>query len=261
MGAKVGVAKGAVSDLNLTPLIDIVLVVLIIMMVNIPIQIDEMGIKLPSNEVPNPPPPPNPDQLVVAIYEDGRFALNRRVMSEDVLVYELTRRLGPMANKNVFIDGAAKAPYGSIVHLVDVARESGAVMVGLAKLKDTGPLEPTSVAPGAMPKGVVLGTPRVVGDIEQSAAMKAMTPLKSSFEGCYATRLAAIPDLSGRLQVKAVIGPQGEHMEPPSLAEGGTIEDAELIACVTPYLPNLRFDPLGPSKTAVALFPILFSPG
>ncbi len=261
MGAKVGGTKGAVSDLNLTPLIDIVLVVLIIMMVNIPIQIEEMGIKVPSNEVPNPPPPPNPDQLVVAVYEDGRLALNRRVMSEDLLVYELTRRLGPMANKNVFIDGAAKVPYGTVVHLVDIARESGAVLVGLAKLKESGPLDPTSVAPGAMPKGVVLGTPRVVGDIEQTAAMNAITPLKTSFEACYATRLGAVPELSGRLQVKAVIGPQGEHMEPPSLAEGGTIDDADLIACVTPYLPNLRFAPLGDGKTAVALFPILFSPG
>jgi len=51
MGAQLG-TKGAISDINMTPLIDIVLVVLIIMMVNIPIQIEEMGLKLPSNVPP-----------------------------------------------------------------------------------------------------------------------------------------------------------------------------------------------------------------
>jgi biopolymer transport protein ExbD len=55
MGAKLGGGGGAVSDINMTPLIDIVLVVLIIMMVNMPIQIEEMGVKLPG--VSDKPPP------------------------------------------------------------------------------------------------------------------------------------------------------------------------------------------------------------
>ena len=67
--------KGAMSDLNLTPLIDIVLVVLIIMMVNIPIQIEEMGVKLPSSITPPPQTETPPEQLVIAIYEDGTLAL------------------------------------------------------------------------------------------------------------------------------------------------------------------------------------------
>ena len=66
MGAQLG-NSGAFSDINMTPLIDIVLVVLIIMMVNIPIQIEEMGLKLPS-PLPPPPPPDVPvEQLVIAI--------------------------------------------------------------------------------------------------------------------------------------------------------------------------------------------------
>ena len=55
MGAKVG-TDSSFDDLNLTPLIDVVLVVLIIMMVSIPIQVQEMGVKVPDpNQQPKPP--------------------------------------------------------------------------------------------------------------------------------------------------------------------------------------------------------------
>jgi biopolymer transport protein ExbD len=261
VGAKVGVSKGAVSDLNLTPLIDIVLVVLIIMMVNIPIQIREMGVKLPSSEVKPDQKEPPADQLVVAVYEDGRLALNRRIMTEDVMFYEITRRLKPMAHKNVFVDAHEAVPYGRVVDLVDLAREAGAALVGMAKMKPEGPPEPTSVAPGSMPRGVTLGSPKVFGGIEEAAAYEAIRPLQGSLEACFLGRLAAVPDLSGRLQIKTVVGPQGEHMEPPALGDGGTVEDADLKACVEALLPSIRTGPLGEGKTAVVLYPVLFSPG
>ncbi len=260
MGAKVGVSKGAVSDLNLTPLIDIVLVVLIIMMVNIPIQVQEMGVKLPNTEVQQPVDPP-PEQLVVAVYEDGRLALNRRVMSEEVMFYEITRRLKPMAHKNVFIDVHPAVLYGRMVDMVDLSREAGAALVGLAKLKPDGPLEPTSVAPGAMPRGVTLGSPKTVGDISEENAYAAIAPLQGSLEACYLGRLAVVPDLSGRVQIKTVIGPSGEHMEPPALGDGTTMEDADLKLCVEGLFGHLKYQPLGSGKTAVVLYPVLFSPG
>ena len=100
MGASLGTGDGPNAELNLTPLIDIVLVVLIIMMVNIPIQIEEMNIKLPD---PDPPdviePCPDCEQLVIALYGEGDMALNRKQMKEDVMLYEITRRLRPMNPK------------------------------------------------------------------------------------------------------------------------------------------------------------------
>ncbi|MBT3221098.1 MAG: biopolymer transporter ExbD, partial [Proteobacteria bacterium] len=137
MGAQLG--ANSFDDLNLTPLIDIVLVVLIIMMVNMPIEIEEMGVRLPSNQPAPEQPTENPDQLVIAVYENGDLALNRRLMTEEVLFYEVTRRLRPMRNKNVFIDGFPTVEYGRIIDMMDLAREAGAAKVGLAKLKDSGP--------------------------------------------------------------------------------------------------------------------------
>ncbi|NCG18840.1 MAG: AgmX/PglI C-terminal domain-containing protein [Rhodobacterales bacterium] len=271
MGGSLGTGAGPNSEPNFAPLIDVVLVILIIMMVNIPIQIEEMGVKLPSSEQSTSKPPPEAqEQLVIAIYDNSegenaeeepvRLALNRKRMTEEYLFNEITRRLRPMTDKNVFIDADAEVMYGHIVDMVDLAREAGAGKVGLARMKDSGPLDITSVAPGAMPKGVYLGQPKVVGGLSEKDADGAIKPLMPSITQCYNARLAAAPGLSGRITIRTVIGPQGEHMEPPSV-QAGTIEDESLIECVTGLLPNIKYPVLGADKTAIANFPIMFSAG
>jgi biopolymer transport protein TolR len=184
MGASLGTNR-VMAEMNLTPLIDIVLVVLIIMMVNIPIQVEEMGIKLPSNVKVQVPTEIPPEQLVIAVYEDGSLALNRRLMTEEVLFYEVTRRLRPMAHKNVFIDAAPNTEYGRVVDMMDLSREAGASKVGLARLKPDGPLPATSVAPGSMPKGVHVGLAITVGVLSQRQADRSIKPFMATYEACY----------------------------------------------------------------------------
>lgn len=263
MGASLGGGGGPVADMNLTPLIDIVLVVLIIMMVNIPIQIDEMGIKVPDPDPPEdqPPPPPDAEQLVIALYENGDVALNRKLMKEDVLFYEVTRRLRPMSPKRVFVDAHGKVPYGRIVDMVDLSREAGAATVGLARLKDSGPAPATSVAIGALPRGVIKGSVNCVGKLGETEADPVIDPLMGSITACYTTALGKNAELSGNLTIRAVLGPQGEHMEPPRVEAGPDISDQELIDCVAALLPALKYPPLGEGNTAVCRHPLLFSPG
>lgn len=262
MGAKLGGGGGPNADMNLTPLIDIVLVVLIIMMVNIPIQIEEMTVKLPSNKPPPTPPPDTPsEQLVIAVYDNGEVALNRQLMKEDRLIYEVTRRLRPMADKNVFVDAGPTVPYGAVVDVVDLAREAGAEKVGLARLKDGGPLEATSVAPGAAPRGVTVSQPKIVGamsDVKADAAIQRIVP---SIRGCYDQRLAVRGDLSGRLTLRYGVGPQGEHLEPAKVMPGGTVDDPELVACIQTFIDQVTFEPLGEGLTAAVQYTFLFSPG
>jgi biopolymer transport protein ExbD len=270
MGAAVG-KKGAMSDINMTPLIDIVLVVLIIMMVNIPIQIEEMGLKVPGPVVTPPPtPPPDSEQLVLALYEDGRIALNRQVMSEQSALYEMTRRLRSMSNKNVFIDAASKVPYGVVVNSVDLAREAGAANVGLAKMKPTGPLEPTSVAAGSgMPRGIFIGSPLVRGGITEKVADEAIQPLKGAMTQCYLTALGTNPALTGSIGLYFEVGPNGEtglteeakkYLKPPSV-EKDDVGDPALKACIEGLLPSVKYEALGEGKTAWIRYTILFSPG
>jgi len=268
MGAQLG-TKGAISDINMTPLIDIVLVVLIIMMVNIPIQIEEMGLKLPSNVV-QPPQPPSDDQLVVAIYkpdaegQEPKLALNRRLMGEQEMLYEITRRLKPMTGKNVFIDADKAVPYGKVVDMVDLARQAGAENVGLAKMKDEGPQAATSASPGSgMPRGVFLGSPLVVGAMTESTAYSSIEPLQGSIEQCYLQQLATQPDLTGSYSLKVEVGPEGQLLSVPSI-EGDAVGNPAMAACVTKVLPAIKFGPLHPTgdiTTAGIRYPVLFSPG
>jgi biopolymer transport protein ExbD len=261
VGAQLGAAKGGMSEINMTPLIDIVLVVLIIMMVNIPIQVEEMGLKLPNpHQEPPPVDQPPPDQLMIAIYSDGTLALNRRLMTEQVLFYEVTRRLRPMDPKNVFIDAAPDVPYGRVVDMMDLSREAGAAKVGLTKMKDTGPLAPTEVAAGAAPRGMTLGSPACIGALDQVAADAAVQPFKAQLEACYTGALGAHPDLNGRVMAHVSIGPQGEIMD-HKITQSALVGAPEVDACIDNVLAAFKFPPLGPQKTAACQYPLLFSPG
>lgn len=258
MGAKLG-GKGMVADINMTPLIDIVLVVLIIMMVNIPIQVEQMGVKLPAEVQPDVPPPPPSDQLVMALYEDGKIALNRTVYAEEDLFAQVTQRLKAMTNKIVFVDAHPSVPYGDVVDVVDIAKEAGAEKVGFAKLKDVGPASWIEVGEGGMPRGVYLGSPATAGSMNEKDAFEQFQPMKATIEGCYATALATNAKLTGRVLVQVDIGPQGEVMATELV--NNTTGDAALGTCIADKLPSLKYEALGYPNTARAQYPIVFSPG
>lgn len=264
MGAQLG-SKGAMSEMNMTPLIDIVLVVLIIMMVTIPIEVQQMGVKVPGPPIENmPPPPPNDEQLLVAVYQDGSIALNRRQMNEEVLSYELMRRLRPLEHKNVFVDAHPEAPYERVVQMIDLARQAGAAKVGLAKLKDQGPLPATSIAKGTAPKGISVGSPTVVGAFDAAKADAVIQPHRGRLEGCYTAALGGAPELSGRVVLRLFVGPKGEIMEhaiQSNSLEGSADGSPDMLACFDAVLPGLKFPALGDQKTAAVYYPLLLSPG
>ncbi|MCB9742050.1 MAG: biopolymer transporter ExbD [Alphaproteobacteria bacterium] len=130
---------GAESDINVTPLIDIVLVLLIIFMVITPRTIEEMSANLPSKSKSSNPKPPTTEPLVVAAYDNGDVALNLKVLEKRELHDELRARLRAREKKVVFVDAHPNLNYGSVVEVMDLVRDAGADRVGLARLKDEGP--------------------------------------------------------------------------------------------------------------------------
>ena len=268
MGAQLG-GKEVMADMNLTPLIDIVLVVLIIMMVNIPIQVNEMGVKLPS---PNktPPKPPDPDQveqLVIAVYEDEVVALNRVKMTQEDMFGQVTRRLRSMAKKNVFIDAHPKVRYGLVVDMMDLAREAGAEKVGLAKMKPEGPTQWTGVWPGTQEKGIIPGNPRIVGPVSTKDADRVLMSKKPAIMACYNTELATNPKATGRIVISVPI-----WKETLADADKDGVPDVEITAsdfseemdeCVLEVAKTFEYGTLKGSRDVVAgvSYPIIFSPG
>jgi biopolymer transport protein ExbD len=142
--------NGPDADINVTPLIDIVLVMLIIFMVITPRTVEEMAANLPSQTKQQRPKPDEvPDQLLVAAYDNGEVALNLKVMERRELFDQLRRRLRAKEKKVVFVDAHPNLEYGKVVEVMDLVRDAGADRVGLARLKDEGP----GRAPTAAPEG------------------------------------------------------------------------------------------------------------
>lgn len=149
MGIRLRKGSGAMSEINVTPLIDIVLVMLIIFMVITPRTVEEMAASLPGPKKAKPPSPDDTAQLVVAMYDNGDVALNLQVMSQKDLATELGRRLRARDKRVAFIDAHPDLPYGQVVGVMDLIRASGAERVGLARMKEDGPERAEDVAPAA----------------------------------------------------------------------------------------------------------------
>jgi biopolymer transport protein TolR len=145
MGMKIdtGPASGPSSEINVAPLIDVVLVMLIIFMVAVPIKIDEIAANLPKKtEVVEQQDMPE-DQLVIMGWTDGKYGLNKLPMELDDVYEELRVRLKFKKSRVVFVDAHPDVTVDRIVKMMDVARMAGAERVAMARLKPEGPRQYT----------------------------------------------------------------------------------------------------------------------
>ena len=165
---KVPEKKGGMDEINITPLIDVVLVLLIIFMVLTPITVQTMASRLPPEDVEAEPPPPDqvPDQLMIAVYEDGTLALNLAPQTDEAMRTTLEARLKSKAKKTVFIDAHKQANYARVIQIMDMAREVGAENIGFAEMTEEGPAKlapgtslPVPGAPAAPPGEPMLVAP------------------------------------------------------------------------------------------------------
>jgi len=133
-------AKGpaAVSEINITPLIDVLLVLLIIFMIVTPTAQKGVDIALPQENNENTPPNPNNQVIVMEIAEDGAVSVNKQPMASLAeLDQKLTDVFQTRNDKTIFVRGAAKSKYGKVVEAMDIARGAGVERVGI--ISDMGP--------------------------------------------------------------------------------------------------------------------------
>ena len=136
MSMSTGGGKGAKSEINVTPLVDVCLVLLIIFMVMVPRNVPEISVRVPPDAKTKQQPNRSEEPLVIGLSKDGAITLNRNPTDEVKLAETITRQLEFRDKKVVFIDFEDEAKYGAAVDLLDLAKRSGAEVLGIMKPKD-----------------------------------------------------------------------------------------------------------------------------
>jgi biopolymer transport protein TolR len=119
------------GEINVTPLIDIVLVLLIIFMVMTPIMLKELVAKVPQKQAENVPQPPGENPIVVELDAQDALTLNGEAVPPETLAERVTERLRHDRQKVVFFKIADDANYGRAVRIMDVCKGAGAVTLGI----------------------------------------------------------------------------------------------------------------------------------
>ncbi len=130
MSMTVGGKKGAMANINITPYIDILLVLLIIFMVITPIRQMDLDVKVPQTS-DNKEGPIDPSVIVVSVGEAAQIAINQEATTIVDLGPKLLEIYSKRANKNMFVSASAKLPYGDVVKVIDIAKGAGVQDIGL----------------------------------------------------------------------------------------------------------------------------------
>lgn len=133
-----GKLASVVSDINVTPMADVMLVLLIIFMITTPLLQQGITVNLPkAKNALDAPEADAKDAIVVAINRDGRLFLQKNDVTESQLVEYLTKRFsGGELNRTMFLKADTAVVYGRVVQIVNQCRNAGVERIGLMAEKE-----------------------------------------------------------------------------------------------------------------------------
>ena len=119
------------SDINVTPLVDVVLVLLIIFMVITPVV--QMGylVRVPPKAPANLPPSAVQDQIILRLMPEGRILINKDEVATNDFPQKIREILHGNTSKMVFFAGSRDVDYESTMRFLDLARNAGAKNIGI----------------------------------------------------------------------------------------------------------------------------------
>ena len=134
---------GEIADINVTPFIDVALVLLIIFMVAAPLSTVDVAVDLPTSNAKVQPRPDKP--VFLTVKRDLGLAIGEDGVSRDTLARRLDAETGGDRERRIFLRADAGLSYGDLMGVMNLLRTSGYLKVALVGLEDTG------AAPGGAP--------------------------------------------------------------------------------------------------------------
>ena len=129
MSLKPGARRRAISDINVTPFVDVMLVLLVIFMVTAPLIHQGIAVELPKTQSEGLRS--SDEALVVTVKRDGGIFVQRAEVKMAELETKLTSIFESRANKEVFLRADAKVAYGTVAKALAILRRAGASRIGM----------------------------------------------------------------------------------------------------------------------------------
>lgn len=122
--------SGLTNEINVTPMIDVLLVLLIIFMMVIPMSRKAIDLQLPDPTPDNTPQGPPPSQIVLEVLPGNTFKVNSQPIAKNDLAKRLKEIYDPRPDKIIFIKGDPTVKYSDVIYAMDVARGAGVKVIG-----------------------------------------------------------------------------------------------------------------------------------
>ena len=140
-----GGGGGLTNEINVTPMIDVLLVLLIIFMMVVPMARKAIDLQLP-DPTPAPASSAPSTQIVLEVLPNGVYSINKENVTRAQLPARLKQIYDPRPEKIIFVKGDPTVKYSAVIDAMDVSRGAGVKVIGVP------PKDPTAVgAPTAVP--------------------------------------------------------------------------------------------------------------
>ena len=122
-------SEGLQNEINVTPMIDVLLVLLIIFMMVIPMSRKAIDLQLPDPTPDNTPQGPPPSQIVLEVLPGNVFKINSQPVAKADLGKRLKEIYDPRPDKIIFVKGDPAVKYSDVISAMDVARGAGVKVI------------------------------------------------------------------------------------------------------------------------------------